>query len=883
MYKAKQKTVSLLVACLTFFVTMVMAFACLFNAPTINVASAAGGNYVKVTAAPTDWSGEYLIVYETDRVAFDGSLSSLDAGNNIQKVTISNNTIEATDAMKKISFTIEKSGTSYTIKSASGYYIGNESDANKLLYNKSTKYTNTITLNSDKSVHIVGSGKSVLRFNASSGSSNYRFRYYKSSSYTGQKAIALYKLEAGGCDECTYTSYTYVDNKNGTHTKKGECTVCGTEAVINASENCSVITWSTWTPNDGSHTRTGNCQYCKATITETNDCEVTASGYVREGNTHSQTGTCGICGDETKVTDDCTLSYANVPNNDGTHNMTSTCSVCEQSSEPETIECTFEESLDDTTLTYTCKYCEYSYTEEATMFTITYVVPSGITAPEAVDVADGYTTKLVTADAMDGYTFEGWTTKEVEKSDSKPATVYAANYELTVTEDIKLYALYSYVDGAGSGEWEKVTNVSDLAVGKEIIIVNADDDYALSTNQKDSNRGATGFGADDVQIITLEEGTVDKTFAFNVGNGYLYAASSGSNHLKTQTSNNANGSWLITIEGGVTNIRAQGDKTRNELRFNPNNGSPLFSCYVTNSTTGSSPSIYMIAGDKYYTTGETVQPEPTPETKITAASLTLGTTLTMNYYVTLLDEHVGATMSITMTGEETKAVQGVFQEDGDYKGQYVFSFEIPPQYMATTINAQLVFEGETIAELNDYSIKKYAQNQLNKLNDNPNDELKQLLTDLLYYGDAAYNFVNKTTGETPVTSGVENIGTASLATSQTTFELVDNAEINEYPAYFVSAGVWFDNVNQLYVKLNTTENVTLKINGTAVAVTGKTVYTDGIFATDFDKEFTFELYHGETLMQTLKYSVNAYAKAMENDALALALYRYGASAEAYAN
>ncbi len=148
-------------------------------------------SYVKVTSAPADWSGDYLIVYEAGNVAFNGGLTTLDATSNTVAVTISNGEIAATDAINKAKFTIAKSGTTYTIKSASGYYIGNNSNSNTLTSSTGTSYSNTITLNNDGTAHIVGKGTSVLRYNASSG--QYRFRYYKSSSYASQKAIALYK------------------------------------------------------------------------------------------------------------------------------------------------------------------------------------------------------------------------------------------------------------------------------------------------------------------------------------------------------------------------------------------------------------------------------------------------------------------------------------------------------------------------------------------------------------------------------------------------------------------------------------------------------------------------------------------------------------------
>ena len=120
-------------------------------------ASAAGetATFKKVTSAPSDWSGTYLIVYESGKVAFNSSLSTLDAVGNKSAVTISNSEITAD---LSLAFTIEKNGNSYTIKSSSGYYVGQSSNANGLKSNKTTKYNNTITLNSDGTVNIVSGG-----------------------------------------------------------------------------------------------------------------------------------------------------------------------------------------------------------------------------------------------------------------------------------------------------------------------------------------------------------------------------------------------------------------------------------------------------------------------------------------------------------------------------------------------------------------------------------------------------------------------------------------------------------------------------------------------------------------------------------------------------
>lgn len=148
-----------------------------------------GTHYVKVTSKPTDWSGDYLIVCDAGGVAFNGSLTDLDVVGNTVNVAIAGGKIEATDAMKARQFTIDANGY---VKSASGYYIGQTSDANGLESNETKTYENTLSFNGDGTVNMV-SGGAYLRYNSASNQN--RFRYFKSSTYTGQKAITLYKLQ----------------------------------------------------------------------------------------------------------------------------------------------------------------------------------------------------------------------------------------------------------------------------------------------------------------------------------------------------------------------------------------------------------------------------------------------------------------------------------------------------------------------------------------------------------------------------------------------------------------------------------------------------------------------------------------------------------------
>jgi len=175
----------------------------------------------------------------------------------------------------------------------------------------------------------------------------------------------------------------------------------------------------------------------------------------------------------------------------------------------------------------------------------------------------------------------------------------SATYTLTVTEATTPDLV------VGSGTYALVTDASTLAAGDKILIayVNGTTKYVLSTTQNSNNRSATAdvtlnadgtlTPGDAAQVITLEkDGT---NYLFNIGNGYLYAASSSSNYLRTETTADANAKATISINSnsGDATITFQGTNTRNTLRFNPNtnNGAPLFSCY-SGTSTGSAPQIY---------------------------------------------------------------------------------------------------------------------------------------------------------------------------------------------------------------------------------------------------------------------------------------------------
>ena len=169
----------------------------------------------------------------------------------------------------------------------------------------------------------------------------------------------------------------------------------------------------------------------------------------------------------------------------------------------------------------------------------------------------------------------------------------------------------------------KVTSASGLEAGAMYIIVGYDEDlgdFAMSY-QKANNRHAVAVTEDggsitvtpaidpysesDVNQFMLGGSANAWTFYDPLREGYLYASSSSSNQLKTQSTNNANGEWSIVFNAdGTAEVVAQGDNTRNNMRFNPNNGTPLFSCYAETSSVDTRVCLYKAGGS--------VEPDPEP-------------------------------------------------------------------------------------------------------------------------------------------------------------------------------------------------------------------------------------------------------------------------------
>lgn len=153
-------------------------------------------------------------------------------------------------------------------------------------------------------------------------------------------------------------------------------------------------------------------------------------------------------------------------------------------------------------------------------------------------------------------------------------------------------------------------NAAWLTEGANIIFassVAAGKQKAMSKLQKTNNRGAAsvtigsafnagketvGIVSKDADVAVFTVGISNGHITFYSGDskdaknnsvaGYLYAASSKDNQLKTQKNVDDNAEWTVSVAAnGAATIKAQGANTNNLMRYNPNNGNPnpMFSCY----------------------------------------------------------------------------------------------------------------------------------------------------------------------------------------------------------------------------------------------------------------------------------------------------------------
>ena len=264
------------------------------------------------------------------------------------------------------------------------------------------------------------------------------------------------------------------------------------------------------------------------------------------------------------------------------------------------------------------------------------------------------------------------------------------------------------------------------------------------------------------------------------------------------------------------------------------------------------------------------------------ANIALNNNLDCKYYAYVGGTPTSVQAEFTMDGKTT-LVEGV--KNGD---QYVFVFKkLGPQNVGKEITARLLVDGEEKA-VETYSAHEYLY-EVFKQSDEAN---KKLIADIFEYCAAAQAYLGDT--DMPVNTlhpDVAACKTDFVAPETTGRDFVENATVEGFT--FTAANLKISSEVQMLFKFNAGDDgYKLIVNGkdvtdkVATHADGSLVYyTDGVSVVDFDTVFTTELYSGETLVQTVKYSVNSYVYSKCDSTNTLlanmvqCLYNYGLSAE----
>ncbi len=286
-------------------------------------------------------------------------------------------------------------------------------------------------------------------------------------------------------------------------------------------------------------------------------------------------------------------------------------------------------------------------------------------------------------------------------------------------------------------------------------------------------------------------------------------------------------------------------------------------------------------------------------TKITGASITIDNNIDLNVYATVGDDTQPPQMKFDV-GNSSVTLDGEKQADDSYKFVYE---NVLPQTMGDKITITLLAKigSQDLKQTKNYSVLDYCKN---KLADSATPaELKTLLVDMLYYGEAAQKYANYKT-DALVTKNLSD-GEKALKSADTTASIAGSAEKSGTASEqykWASVSLKLEGVLSLKLKLQAASTVGLTAD---VTVNGRTVTynqfseASGTFVIVFnqlgveemDDEITLVLkVNGEATGETITCTAAAYIKEALNSAdvddsvksLLRAAYAYGQSVSSYA-
>ena len=593
----------------------------------------------EIVAEPiTDWTGKYVItcgkdssMYVLKGLSGDTSYESSSAGGT---VTFANSGMTLTNGVLKnvgnaYIFQAAAAGTGYSLKNAStGTYLGSY---NSYLYSRSSYSSSYCVWDLEYDTY------NICMKVSNSASSSYPYMVKGSNAY--------FVINSG-----------YTTNK----TQMWKQTTAST-------------TYYNTNPSTTTHTHTAGSAVQENYVAPT--CTVAGS--------YDEVVYCTTCGEELSRT---AKTVAALGHNAGTpvqENYVAATATTDGGYDTVTYctRCNAELSRVHTTL---------PATGPSVYYTVSFSVPSGVTAPSSQTVGSGSSVTLPTAGAPSGYSFVGWVTGTVNNSTTRP-TVLTGSY--TPTANITLYALYSYSEGSGGAvTFDLVTSApSDWSGNYVITYGTASSSMYLMKGVSVSSNGTQIESTSNAVSYANSGASLSNNQLSNVANDYIFTlAPSGSYYtLKSVSTGTYVGLASNSYLGGYNTY------TSSYCDWTPGVGSNASSLkcaysgsypymgfstsskyFWTNSSVNTSVRLWKQGqggGTTYYTTeiGSTT-PDPEPTYYTVSFSVPSGVTKPSNQTVeaggTITLPTAGAPSGYTFLGWVTSTVSNATTQPTTYTG-----------------------------------------------------------------------------------------------------------------------------------------------------------------------------------------------------------------------
>ena len=720
----------------------------------------------------------------------------------------------------------------------------------------------TITVNSDGTATVVSktsSDRNLLCYNSSANV----FACYNS----GQIAISLYVLSGEGDQYYTTDPVT-----------------CAHENTVSKATVAATCTQSGFTAG----------VFCQ-------DCQMYISGHeVVEALGHDM--------DAGVVTTPATCTEAGV--------KTYTCGRCGEK-ETETVKAAGH-SYDDGVVTppteteqgytiYTCTVCGHSYQDHFTdatglVYKVSFKVPYGVT-PVADMSCNKFGITLPEAGKPVGdydYTFAGWVTAVQEDSEQQPELLEAGE-TYYATQNITLYALYTYtVGGTGNAEYT-LTDIADIKATDTVVITMTCQDgtvYALD-NDNGTSSAPTGI------VINTADGklTSDPTanIKWNIGGSagaYIFYPEGSTTTWLYCTSTN-NGVRVGTDANNKFSIYNNSylKHTGTSRYVGVYKDKPDWRCYTSTSVNiGNQTLGFYVKGEvgtTYYTTVITNSCTHDSYENGFCVDCGLPKPVVVEQWNVSLTDHLNANFHLNIDPEDQVKITvgdevlmlSASELAVTETGKYVATVSVAATQMMDAITVQVVGEEDDAPAT--YTIRQYADTILA---DQTKGEYHALVKEMLNYGGKAQQYFAHNT-ENLANAGINDVEAENVPENTTELSVAGTVEGIRF---YAASLVYRDKVALRFYFKTTAELIgsyTFTVNGAeaepAYKADGELYYIEvaGITPDKLDQQIRVVVTGADENTLAVSYSPMNYivrmsAKGSESlKALLKALYNYHLAAK----